>query len=102
MKTWPIHRANRNLLIVNPAWDVSRRVSNIDSPRYYHKLTTPSSTTNEVVESPGVMQLESNLFSSGKLSPFANAFLIFSSASFADLQIGINPAGQKQIFLALH
>lgn len=35
--------------------------------------------------SPGVMQLESNLASVGRTSPFSKAFLILSSASLADL-----------------
>jgi hypothetical protein len=36
--------------------------------------------------SPGVMQLESNLASVGRVSPFCKAFFIFSSASRADLK----------------
>ena len=38
------------------------------------------------VNLPGVIQLESNLASAGRVSPFSIAFLIFSSASFADLK----------------
>ena len=38
------------------------------------------------VNLPGVMQLESNLASAGRVSPFSIAFLILSSASFADLK----------------
>ena len=34
---------------------------------------------------PGVMQLESNLFSVGRISPFITAILSRSSASLADL-----------------
>lgn len=38
------------------------------------------------VNLPGVIQLESNLASVGRVSPFSIAFLILSSASFADLK----------------
>ncbi len=41
--------------------------------------------SNKGAHKPGVMQLESNLASVGKTSPFSKAFLILSSASFADL-----------------
>lgn len=43
---------------------------------------------------PGVIQLESNLASVGRISPFSNAFFILSSASFADLkQNGVGKKG---------
>lgn len=41
---------------------------------------------NQQVILPGVIQLESNLASVGRVSPFSNAFFILSSASFADLK----------------
>ena len=38
-----------------------------------------------VINKPGVMQLESNRSSLGKICPFSSALLILSSASLADL-----------------
>lgn len=60
-------------------------VYNITSMRAIKISIIKQHESNKDAHEPGVMQLESNLASVGKTSPFSKAFLIFSSASFADL-----------------